>query len=163
MATRTVIPGISALKDHIGKRMGPTEWVTVTQAQIDAFAEATGDQQWIHVDPERAKRDSPFGQTIAHGYLTLALAPGLLAELLSVEDTSMAVNYGIDKLRLPAPVPATGRVRMTAEIKHVREVPGGAARTTIGISLEVEGSQRAACVADVIYVYFPRDGPRART
>ena len=155
MAPPTIIPGVSQLKDFVGKPLGTTDWMTVTQGQIDAFAEATGDHQWIHVDGERARRESPFGQTIAHGYLTLSLVPALLPRILTVEGVSMAVNYGIEKMRLPAPVPAGGRIRMSAQLKNVREMPSGAARATIGIVIEVEGSSKAACRADAVYVYFP--------
>ena len=155
MAPPTVIPGVAHLKDFVGKPLGTTDWVTVTQEQIDAFAEATGDHQWIHVDVERARRESPYGQTIAHGYLTLALVPALLPKILTVDDVSLAVNYGIEKMRLPAPVPAGGRIRMSAEIKNVREMPSGAVRTTISLLIEVEGASKAACKADAVYVYVP--------
>ena len=153
MATR--IPGIPDLKSFIGKPLGSTDWVEVTQEQIDRFAEATGDHQWIHVDVERAAADSPFGQTIAHGYLTLALAPALLPSLLQIENTSMAINHGIDRMRLPAPVRSGSRLRMKGEIKNVRLLQSGAARVTISLVFEVEGQAKPACTADAIYVYFP--------
>ncbi len=155
MAKPTIIPGIRALKEYIGRPLGTTDWFSVTQEQINTFADATGDHQWIHVDVERAEKESPFQQTIAHGYLTIALAPALLPDLFQVDGISMAVNYGIDKLRLPSPVPAGARVRLSAEIKKVRGMPNGAARTTIGLSFEVEGAVKPACTADVVYVYFP--------
>ena len=106
MTGPTIVPDIPSIKDHVDKPLGTTDWVTLPQEQINAFAEATGDTQWIHVDVERAARESPFGRTIAHGYLTLALAPRLLSQLLQVENASRIVNYGIDKMRLPAAVPA---------------------------------------------------------
>lgn len=155
MADPVVIPNIPALKSFIGQRLGPTEWKTIGQDQIDAFARATGDHQWIHVDIERARRESPFGGTIAHGYFTLSLVPALLPELVDVQNVQMAVNSGIEKMRLPAPVPAGSRVRMSAEYKHVREMPGGRARATIAVSVEVEGGNKPACIADVVYLYFP--------
>jgi acyl dehydratase len=155
MATPTVIPSIGALKQFVGKPLGSSDWVTVTQEQIDAFAEATGDHQWIHVDVERARTQSPFKTTIAHGYLTISLAPALLPQLVRVEGIRMGVNYGLDKMRLPAPVPAGARVRLTAAIKDVREMPGGAARATFGLTFEVEGGSKPACSADAIYVYYP--------
>jgi len=155
MATPTVIPSIGALKQFVGKPLGTSDWVTVTQEQINAFAEATGDHQWIHVDVERARTQSPFKTTIAHGYLTISLAPALLPQIVRVEGIRMGVNYGLDKMRLPAPVPAGARVRLTASIKDVREMPGGAARATFGLTFEVEGGTKPACSADAIYVYYP--------
>jgi len=150
-----VVPAVSALKEHLGRRLGPSAWTLVDQKRIDAFAEATGDRQWIHVDPARAARESPFGSTVAHGYLTLALAPVLLPDLLEVEGASMVVNYGLDRMRLPGPVPAGARVRLAGEIKGVRDLPNGAARVVLGLQFEVEGRPRPACTADAIYVYFP--------
>jgi len=150
-----VVPSIGALKSFVGQKLGASDWVTVSQQQIQAFADATGDQQWIHVDVERARRDSPFKQPIAHGYLTISLAPVLLPQVVRVEGVRMAVNYGLESMRLPAPVPAGSRVRMSAELKDVREMPGGGARATWGLVFEVEGGGKPACVADAIYVYFP--------
>jgi acyl dehydratase len=155
MAGPTIIPEIASIKDFIDKPLGVTDWVTVSQEQIDAFAAATGDHQWIHVDVERAKRESPFKGTIAHGYLTLALAPVLLSQLLIVAKTSNVVNYGIDKLRLPKAVPAGARVRLAAMIKGVRDLPTGGARVVIELSFEVEGATKAALTGRVVYVYFP--------
>jgi acyl dehydratase len=155
MADPTVIPNVAALKSFVGRKLGVSDWVTVSQQQIDAFADATGDHQWIHVDVERAKRESPFGKPIAHGYLTLSLAPVLLSQLVRVEGIRMAVNYGLDKMRLPAPVPAGSRVRMAGELKDVREMPGGGARATFGITFEIEGGGKPVCTADAIYVYYP--------
>src|SRR5262249_46613669 len=128
--TPAIVPNIAALKSLVGQKLGPSEWTTVSQKQIDAFAEATGDHQWIHVDVERAKRESPFKQPIAHGYLTISLAPVLLPQVVRVEGVKMAVNYGLESMRLPAPVPSGSRVRMSAELKDVREMPGGGARAT---------------------------------
>jgi len=155
MPTPAIVPGVRALKQWIGKSLGVTEWLTITQEQIQAFADATGDRQWIHVDVERARSESPFRGTIAHGYLTLALAPRLLPQLVDVQGTRLVVNYGIEKLRLPAPVPAGARIRMGAEVKAVRDIPGGAARVTLGIQFEIEGQRKSACTADLIYVYVP--------
>jgi acyl dehydratase len=153
MASSTTIPHPSQLKAFVGKELGTSDWVTVTQEQIDAFANATGDHQWIHVDVERARRDSPFRGTIAHGYLTLSLTPTLLGTVVRVEGVRMGVNYGIDKLRLPAPVPAGARLRLHARLADAREI-GGGVRATFGVSYEVEGGAKPACVADVIYVYY---------
>jgi acyl dehydratase len=153
--TPTIVPSIAALKSLVGQKLGASEWTTVSQKQIDAFAEATGDHQWIHVDVERAKRESPFKQPIAHGYLTISLAPVLLPQVVRVEGVKMAVNYGLESMRLPAPVPSGSRVRMSAELKDVREMPGGGARATWGLTFEVEGATKPVCVADAIYVYLP--------
>jgi acyl dehydratase len=155
MPEPVVVPSISALKGLVGKRLGASEWTTVTQRQIDAFAEATGDHQWIHVDVERARRESPFKGPIAHGYLTVSLAPALLPQVLRVEGVRLGVNYGLEKMRLPAPVPAGARVRLVAELKDVREMPGGGARATLGLTFELEGASKPACVADAVYVYYP--------
>lgn len=155
MAIPIVIPDIASLKNYIGKPLGQSDWIIVTQEQIQHFAEATGDHQWIHVDVERAKTDSPFGGTIAHGYLTLSLTPTLLPQIVRVENASRTINYGIDKLRLPVPVPAGARVRLSAEIKHVRNVPGGAARVTFAVKIHLENTTRPCCTTDAIYVYFP--------
>jgi acyl dehydratase len=159
MADPTVIPDIISLRSFVGKPLGRTDWVTVDQKKIDLFADATGDDQWIHVDEERAKRESPFGGTIAHGYLTLSLAPVLLARIVRVEGVAMGINYGLEKMRLPAPVPAGARVRLSATIKDVRDMSGGAARVTFALSFEVKGGSKPACVADAIYIYYPP--PRA--
>jgi acyl dehydratase len=155
MSSPTVIPSVRALKQFVGKPLGASSWVTVSQEQINAFADATGDHQWIHVDVERARRESPFKGTIAHGYLTLSLAPSLLPEIFRVEGARMGVNYGIEKMRLPAPVPAGARVRVLAELKDVRDMPGGGARATLGLVFEIESGGKPACVADAIYVYYP--------
>ncbi len=154
MASPTVIPSIAALREFVGKPLGRSDWTTVSQEQIQRFADATGDQQWIHVDAERAKAQSPFKAPIAHGYLTISLAPVLLPQIVRVDGIRMGVNYGLDKMRLPAPVPAGARVRLAAEIKDVREMPGGGARVTFGLTFEVEGGTKPACLADAIYVYY---------
>jgi acyl dehydratase len=145
---------ITELKDHVGADLGTSRWIEVDQARIDEFARATGDHQWIHVDVDRATRESPFGGTVAHGYLTVALAAGLLPELLTVERSTRVINYGIDKLRLKEPVPAGSRLRVGGRIKHVREIGGGGARVTFAVQWEVEGARRPVCTADVVYVYF---------
>jgi len=155
MASATHINGIPDLKRYIGVPLGTTDWVEVSQETINGFADVTGDRQWIHTDVERARRESPFGETIAHGYLTIALIPVLLPRLLQISNVSMIVNSGIDKLRLQAPVPAGGRVRLTAEIKNARELPSGAARVAVSFRFDAEGANKPACTGDVIYVYYP--------
>src|SRR5579864_6491834 len=128
MTTR--IDGIAGLKQRVGDHLGYSEWHEVTQEQVNLFADATGDHQWIHVDIERAKA-GPFGGPIAHGYLTLSLTPALLAEILEVSGISMAVNYGLNKLRFPAPVPVGSKVRAGVQLDHVEDVSGGVQVTLI--------------------------------
>ncbi|MDP4916262.1 MAG: MaoC family dehydratase, partial [Haliea sp.] len=125
----------------------------IEQRRIDLFAEATGDHQWIHVDPERAAK-GPFGKTIAHGYLTLSLANLFLPQLLQVSNVSMGVNYGCDKVRFPAPVPVGSRVRGCGEIVTAESVKGGV-QVVVRVTIEVEGSDRPACVIDTISRFFP--------
>ena len=155
MSTPLIIPDVASLPEYEGRDLGATDWHTLDQTQIDAFAEATGDHQWIHVDPERARRESPFGTTIAHGYLTLALAPALLPRLIEVSDCSQIVNVGIEKLRLREPVPSGSRIRLAAKLKTVRAAPGGAMRVGLGVRFEVEGAKRPACAGELIFLYFP--------
>jgi acyl dehydratase len=155
MAQPIRIPSIAEIKDHVGVPMGPSGWVTVSEERIRRFADATGDQQWIHTDPERAAAESPFGGLIAHGYLTISLAPALIDELYLVGGCRMTVNYGIEKMRLQEPVPAGARIRLTAEIRSVRMLPSGAARTTVHFVFEVAGGRKPACVCDAVLVYFP--------
>lgn len=155
MTSPLIIPDVASLPEYEGRDLGTTDWRNLDQAQIDAFAAATGDDQWIHVDRERAERESPFGTTIAHGYLTVALAPVLLPDLIVVQECSQIVNYGIDKLRLREPVPSDSRVRLAASIKKVRRVPGGAMRLCLAVRFEVEGAKRPACSGELIFVYFP--------
>lgn len=155
MATPVTIPDIPSIADYVGKPLGQSNWYTVTQEQINDFARATGDHQWIHVDVERAERESPFGGTVAHGYLTMALAPVLLPQLIRIENATRTINYGIDKMRLPVPVRAGERIQLSATIKHLRNVPGGAARVTIALVFHVEGTKKPCCTAEAIYVYFP--------
>ena len=150
----TKIADVAALKEWVDKPLGKTGWHTISQEQIQAFADATGDHQWIHTDVERARRESPFEQPIAHGYLTLSLVPKLLAELLEVEEMGSVVNSGIEKLRLTAPVPAGSRVRLGATIKSVRDLPTGGSRVAFGISVEVEGATKPALGGTVVYLYF---------
>ena len=151
----TVVASLEALKDCEGTQLGVSDWIAVDQERIDAFARATDDHQWIHCDVERARRESPWKQTIAHGYLTIALAPTLLNQLLQIRGWKAVINAGIDKLRLSAPVPAGARVRMGAEIRSVRSLPGGGVRVAFQLRFEVEGSEKPACTASVNYVYLP--------
>jgi len=155
MADPLIIPDVASLPHYEGRELGATDWVTIDQARIDAFAAATGDDQWIHVDPDRARRESPFGTTIAHGYLTLSLAPALLPDLVVVADCSRIVNSGIEKLRLREPVRVDSRIRLGARIDGVRAMRGGAARVVLAIHFDVEGLKRPACAGELTFVYFP--------
>ncbi len=150
-----VIPNLTALKDYEGTQLGVSEWITVDQERIDAFARVTGDHQWIHCDVERARRESPWKQTIAHGYLTIALIPDLMDRLLQIDGWTSAINTGIDKMRFSAPVPAGSRVRLHGEIRSVRTLPRGGVRVTFGVRIEVEGNPKHACTARVNTVYLP--------
>ena len=138
------------LLDAVGKHLGHSEWVSVDQGRIDLFAEATGDHQWIHVDPEAASA-GPFGATIAHGYLTLALTNLLLPEIVRVEGISMGVNYGVNRVRFPQPVLVGSRLRASATLTSADELPGGSGvQTVITITVEIEGQVKPACVAESV-------------
>ena len=154
-AERVVIPSLDRVKDHLGKPLGPSEWITVGQDRINAFADATGDHQWIHVDPERAGRDSPWKTTIAHGYLTLALTPHLLSQVIAIGGWHTAVNTGLDKLRLSSPVSAGSRVRLSAQIKDTRSLPNDGLRVTFAVRVEVEGATKPALLANINFAYLP--------
>ncbi|MGE5147711.1 MAG: MaoC family dehydratase [Candidatus Eiseniibacteriota bacterium] len=142
------------LPRHIGKRLGPSRWVTIDQAMIDRFAALTGDDHWIHVDVERARRELPGGKTIAHGYLTLSLLTGLMGELVDITFTR-ALNYGHDRLRFTGAVPAGARVRLRLEIKAAEPVRDGGVRLTSACTMEVEGAERPAFIVDAIAIFYP--------
>jgi acyl dehydratase len=148
----TVAKGPEALRDLQGEHIGWTSWHEVDQNQVNLFADATGDHQWIHVDPERAAK-GPFGAAIAHGYLTLSLAPVMLGELLTVEGMAFGVNYGCNKVRFPSPVKVGSKLRMGAEVTSVEDVSGGV-QVTYTLTLETEGSTKPSCVAEVVYRYL---------
>jgi acyl dehydratase len=142
------------LLQHVGRELGPSDWMTVDQAMIDKFAEATGDHQWIHVDVERAKKEMPGGKTIAHGYLTLSLLPRLVPQLLKVEKRTRGINYGSNKVRFTSTVPAGSRVRLKQTIKNVEDVEGNGVRITSEMVMEVEGKDRPALVAEVMGLQY---------
>ena len=144
---QTVFESLDEVRAAVGTTLGTSDWIDVTQQQVDLFAEATGDHQWIHVDVERAMRESPFGGPIAHGYLTLSLTNLVLPQVVEVRGASVGVNYGTGKVRFPAPVPVGSRVRGTAELVACDEVAGGV-QTTIVITLDVEGGTKPACVVE---------------
>ncbi|CAM3206216.1 MaoC family dehydratase [Tsukamurella hominis] len=145
-----VLNGLEELQAAVGEHLGYSDWVEIDQKRIDLFAEATGDHQWIHVDPEKAKV-GPFGSTIAHGYLTLSLIPMLVWQIYTVEGTKMGVNYGSNKVRFPAPVPVGSRVRAGVELVSV--TPGGGGQQVVArVTIEREGGDRPACVAETVSV-----------
>jgi acyl dehydratase len=148
----TTTASIDELKELEGTHLGYSDWHQVTQDQVNLFADATGDHQWIHIDPERAKA-GPFGGPIAHGYLTLSLAPALLPQILQVGGISMGVNYGCNKVRFPAPVPVGANVRAGAELLSVEDVAGGK-QVTMNVTFEVEGAPKPSCVAECVYRYY---------
>jgi acyl dehydratase len=144
------VRGVEGLKELVGQTIGPGKWRRVTQEDIDAFARLSGDDQWIHVDVERAKEESPFGTTVAHGNLTLSLIDGMRKELIQSSGFKLGVNYGWNKVRFPAPVPADSRVRARAEVLEVEEVGSGWHQIVTRFTLEVEGSDKPCCVADSV-------------
>ena len=144
------VEGIEGLKTLLGEQIGPSEWREVTQEDIDAFADLSGDHQWIHTDVERAKSESPFGTTVAHGNLTLSMIDGMRLELLSSTGFKLGVNYGWNRVRFPAPVPSGSRIRATAEVTEVEDVGGGWWQIVTRFTVEVEGAEKPACVADSV-------------
>ncbi len=147
-SAQVTINGIDELKAKVGEEIGVSEWKLVTQEDIDTFAEVTGDDQFIHVDPERAKQ-TPFGGTIAHGFYTLSLAPRFSYDLFHLEGVAFGLNYGLNKLRFPAPLPVGKKVRMRMELQGVDDIPGGAQITMLH-TFEVEGGEKPVCVAEAL-------------
>jgi acyl dehydratase len=148
--TLVTVDGIEELRGLVGETIGPSDWREVTQEMIDSFAELSGDDQWIHVDVERAKKESPFGGTVAHGNLTLSLIDGLRRDLLQSSGFKLGVNYGWNKVRFPAPVPTGSKVRATVEVLTVDDVGGGWWQVTQRWNVEVEGNEKPACVAESV-------------
>ncbi len=149
--TRT-INGIDELKTLVGEHLGYSPYVEITQAQVNTFADATGDHQWIHIDVDRAK-SGPFGGPIAHGYLTLSLGPMLAPQIFVVSGISMGVNYGCGKVRFPSPVPVGSNLRLGVTLTSVEDVPGGV-QVTQEFVFEIEGASKPSCVAEVIFRYY---------
>ena len=145
--TMAELPGLA------GSELGTSGWCEVPQERVNAFAEATGDHQWIHVDVERAKKESPFGGPVAHGYLTLSMLVPLFDQVLTVTDAAMAVNYGLNKVRFPAPVPVGSKVRVTATVKAVEEVTGGL-QLTVAAVIERDGGDKPVCIAEPVYRFY---------
>ncbi len=151
MATTVKLKDLPSL---VGEELGISDWLSVTQEMIDQFAEATGDDQWIHTDPELAK-DSPFGTTVAHGYLTISLIPRFQTQLLQVDGARMMINFGLNRVRFPAPLPSGSRIRARAVMQSAEEQTGGSVETVIEITLEREEGSRPACEAEVVTRYYP--------
>ncbi len=150
--TTTIVQGIDGLKELVGTELGTSSPLRVTQASVNLFADATGDHQWIHVDVERAKA-GPFGGPIAHGYLTLSLLPALLPSAFQVEGISMALNYGLNKMRFPSPVPVGSEVVCAVNLEAVDDIAGGA-QVTLGTVITVVGAAKPSCVAEVVFRYY---------
>jgi acyl dehydratase len=143
------IESLAALKELIGQEVAVSDWVEVTQDRVQQFADATGDHQWIHLDVERSKRESPYGGTIAHGFLTLSLLPMLMASAVSMKDVRMGVNYGLNKVRFPAPVSVGSRVRGRMKLLSVEDIEGGA-QVVWQVTMEREGGEKPVCIAESI-------------
>ena len=143
----TIIKGIDDLKSRVGQHLGYSDWVEITQEQVNLFADATGDHQWIHVDVERAKAESPFGGPIAHGFLTLSLVVPLVAGVITVTDQKMGVNYGLNKVRFPAPVPVGSKVRARVTLKECEQIAGGL-QNVLAVTIEREGGDKPVCIAE---------------
>ena len=150
-----VIESFAAMKALAGEEIGVSSWVDVTQERIDKFAEATGDFQWIHVDRERAARELPGGKTIAHGYLTLSLLPRMIYEIYRIDGVAHGLNYGSNRIRFTAPVPAGSRVRARLRVKTAEDVKNDGLRVVGEATVELEGSDRPACVAETISIVYP--------
>jgi len=153
------ITGLAELKDTEGDVLGTSDWHEVTQKDIDTFADVTGDHQWIHIDVERAKQ-TPYGGTIAHGYYTLSLAPRFTQQIMRLEGFAFAVNYGLNRVRFPAPLPVGDRVRMTAKLADLQDIPGGA-QITLELTFEREGAGKPVCVAETMARLYTGDAAGA--
>jgi acyl dehydratase len=149
MSTPTTVDGIEGVKSLVGQEVGPTDWVEITQDMVNLFADATGDHQWIHVDVERAKKESPFGGPIAHGYLTLSLIPRFLPQLTQFTGFGMGVNYGTEKVRFPSPVPVGAKLRAKTRFDEVTDIKGGV-QIQQTVTFETEGGAKPACVATIV-------------
>jgi acyl dehydratase len=148
--TTTTLAELPSLK---GSALGTSEWFEISQERVNTFADATDDHQWIHVDVERASRESPFGGPVGHGFLTLSLFVPMWSQVLAVTDATMAVNYGLNKVRFPAPVPVGSKIRLTATLADVREITGGLMLTVSGV-VEREGGDKPVCVLEALMVFY---------
>ncbi len=150
--SQTIITSFNDLEALVGKDLGISEYHTITQEQINKFADATLDHQWIHTDPQRAKTESPFGDTIAHGYLTISLLPHLWSQIVEVQNLKLQVNYGIDSLKFNQPVKVNSKVRLVAKVASAKNLRG-TIKAVISVVLEIEGSKKPAYEADVVFLY----------
>ncbi|MCP9208876.1 MaoC family dehydratase [Streptomyces sp. NEAU-Y11] len=153
MAEPRIFTSTDELRSAIGEELGPSDWLEIDQKRIDLFADATDDHQWIHVDPAKAA-EGPFGRTIAHGYLTLSLLPAFTPQLMRVDGVRMGINYGVNKVRFPSPVPVGSRLRATARIAELTEVTDGV-QMTLAVTVEREGGTKPVCVAESVVRYYP--------
>ena len=153
MANKTVIDGIAGLEALVGKELGKSEWRTMTFEDIVRFADATGDHQWIHVDRERARRESPFGAPIAHGYFTVSLIAGLFFELVEPRNFAMVINYGLNKVRFPAPLKEGQRYRLSVKLNDAKQ-SANAIEGLLAATIEIEGESKPACVAELVYRFY---------
>jgi acyl dehydratase len=149
----TIVQGIGGLRELVGQHLGYSDYLEIGQDRVNQFADATGDHQWIHVDVERAKRESPFGGPIAHGYLTLSLGPLLAPQVVRVDGVRMGVNYGANKIRFPSPVPVGSKLRVGIELLDVTDVQGGV-QVTMRFTYECDGADKPACVAENVFRYY---------
>ena len=156
MTTIKTIENLDALTALAGQELAVSDWLAIDQARVQQFADATGDQQWIHTDPERAARESPYKATVAHGYLTLSLLPMIFASCLRIDGLAMAINYGLDRVRFPAPVCAGQRVRGRLTLDKVEHVTGGV-QAHWSATIEIDGGDKPACVAQMLTRYYPQE------
>lgn len=147
------IQGLEGLKALVGQQLGTSDWVEITQQRVNAFADGTGDHQWIHCDPERARAESPYGSTIAHGFLTLSMGPALTQQVLNIEGIKMIINYGLNRVRFPNPVKVGAQVRMVCELLEVKETRAGA-QVVCKQTFEVQGEDKPACIAETVVRLF---------
>jgi acyl dehydratase len=153
MDMTTTVNGLDELKNLNGADLGNSDWLEVTQERVNTFADATGDHQWIHVDEQKA-RSGPFGRTIAHGYLTLSLVIPLFNDLLEITGISMSVNYGLDKVRFPSPVPVGSKIRLHAKVLSVEEIEGNGVQMALAFTVQIDGCAKPACVAQALYRHY---------
>jgi acyl dehydratase len=148
-----IVDNLELLKALVGQELGTSEWITITQASIQQFAELTGDRQWIHIDPQRAERESPYGTTVAHGFFTLALLSHLLKQVLQIDGVRMSVNYGLNRVRFPAPVAANSRIRARFRLISLKDL-GAGVETILEATVESEGGNKPCCVAEWVLRYY---------
>ncbi len=151
-----IIDNLDALSAWVGREVACSDWLAIDQERIQRFADATGDQQWIHIDPERARRESPYKTTIAHGYLTLSLLPQLAESSLRIDGVGMTINYGLDRVRLPSPVLTGQRVRARMALDRLEPVAGGGTQAHWSATVEIEHGDKPACVAQMLVRYYPK-------